>query len=65
MVRGGVLVRENDANFVRYTKLLERAWSEGRVDGKYRCPVCGMRFNDEKAGDDCCPKAKARVTFPE
>lgn len=56
MVRGGLLVRENDTNYVKYTKLLAKAVSEGRVDGKFRCPVCGMRFNEEKASFDCCAK---------
>ena len=56
MVRGGLLVRENDTNYVKYTKLLAKAVSEGRVDGKFRCTVCGMRSHDEKATSECCAK---------
>jgi hypothetical protein len=56
--RGDTLVLEGDEQYVKFTKLLEKAVSEGRIDGRFRCPVCGMRYNDEKEGSECC----ARVT---
>ena len=56
MKQGGVdtLVMRDDENYVKFTKLLARAVSEGRVDGKYRCPVCGMRFMHEAEMMNCC-----------
>ena len=56
--RGDTLVLESDEQFVKYGKLLEKASAEGRIDGKFRCPVCGMRYNEEKDCYTCC----ARVT---
>lgn len=54
--RGDTLVRENDDNYVKFSKLLEKAVTEGRVDGKYKCPVCGMRYNDSQRSYECCAK---------
>jgi uncharacterized protein (DUF2225 family) len=34
--------------------LLKKAEREGRVGGKYSCPVCGMRFRKEREAVDCC-----------
>jgi hypothetical protein len=53
-VGGDTLVIESDENYVRYTKLLAKALAEGRVDGKYRCQVCGMRFRAEAEMQNCC-----------
>jgi hypothetical protein len=53
-----MLVLDGDEQFVKFAKLLQKALMEGRVDGKHRCPVCGMRFNEEKESFECC----ARVT---
>ncbi len=56
MKTGATLILEQDDQYVKFSKLLEKATTEGRVDGRYRCAVCGMRFNDEKASDDCCSR---------
>ncbi len=56
--RGDTLVLEGDEQYVKFSKLLHKALTEGRVDGKFRCPVCGMRYNDERESCECC----ARVT---
>lgn len=53
---GDTLVLEQEEQFVKFTKLLARAWQEGRVDGPFRCPVCGMRFRQEKDSLDCCAR---------
>jgi hypothetical protein len=44
----------DDENYVKFTKLLARAVAEGRVDGRYRCPVCGMRYKHEAEMMNCC-----------
>ena len=49
------LVLENDENWVKFAKLLAKAASEGRVDGKYRCRLCGMKYNSEAEAGVCCP----------
>ncbi len=54
--RGATLILEQDDQYVKFSKLLEKATTEGRVDGKYRCMVCGMRFKDEKNAEDCCSR---------
>ena len=54
------LVLDSEADFVKFTKLLSRAVAEGRIDGRYRCPVCGMRFNNEPESIICCaPMARS------
>ncbi len=51
-----VLERDLDSNkkYVKYHKLLAKAEKEGRIDGRYRCPVCGMRFMTFDEADVCC-----------
>jgi hypothetical protein len=34
--------------------LLKRAEREGRVGGKFRCSICGMRYKREREATDCC-----------
>ncbi len=41
-------------NYVKFHRLLAKAEADGRLDGKYRCPVCGMRYLTEGEADDCC-----------
>ena len=54
------LVLESDDSYVKFSKLLARAIAEGRIDGKYRCPVCGMRYNNEFECHNCCaPMARS------
>ncbi|RKZ06778.1 hypothetical protein DRQ05_04190 [bacterium] len=45
---------EKDKNYVKFHKLLAKAAAEGRLDGKYVCPVCGMRYLTSKEADECC-----------
>ncbi len=40
--------------FVKYERLLEQAEVEGRINGRYRCIVCGMRYNEKDSAEDCC-----------
>ena len=55
MKNGGVeLVYESDENYVKFSKLLARALTEGRVDGRFKCPTCGMRFRTEADSANCC-----------
>jgi hypothetical protein len=37
-----------------YDMLLKKAEREGRIGGKHRCPICGMRFRKEREANDCC-----------
>ncbi|MBC8367193.1 hypothetical protein H8E52_07275 [bacterium] len=52
----GVLVRDVDSStkYVKYHRLHAIAEREGRIDGKYRCPVCGMRYLAFDEADVCC-----------
>jgi len=60
MMRGDTLLLEEDENYVKFAKLLQKAEIEGRVSGEHRCSVCGMRYNEEQESLDCC----ARVPRP-
>ena len=48
------LVLERDENYVKFSKLLARAEAEGRIDGRFRCVMCGMRFRVEAEAANCC-----------
>ena len=48
-----ILIR--DESFVKYERLLHKAEIEGRIDGPYKCLVCGMRYQT-KADAECCCK---------
>lgn len=50
-----ILIRK-DRTSSTYDILLRKAIKEGRVGGKHRCPVCGMRFKSEKEASACCAK---------
>ena len=50
-----VLIR--DPNYVKYERLLHQAEAEGRIDGTFRCLVCGMRYRDKPDADACCNSA--------
>ena len=52
----GILVRDVDSStkYVKYHRLHALAEREGRIDGKYRCPVCGMRYLAFDEADVCC-----------
>lgn len=45
---------KKDKDYVKFQRLLAKAEAEGRLDGKYPCPVCGMRYLSEKEADNCC-----------
>ena len=47
-------VLKKGKNYVKFHRLLAKAEADGRLDGKYGCPVCGMRYHTEKLADDCC-----------
>jgi predicted RNA-binding Zn-ribbon protein involved in translation (DUF1610 family) len=53
-------------NDAESTIATNRAIAEGRVDGKFRCPRCGMRSRLEEEAIDCCkglgPAALERVS---
>jgi hypothetical protein len=45
----------------KYDKLhgqLSKAERHGRIDGRYRCPVCGQRFMTFDEADGCCKLPK-------
>ena len=51
-----ILRRDLDTRrkYVKYYRLLDKASQEGRIDGKYRCPICGMRFMTIDEAAACC-----------
>lgn len=46
------LVKEKP--YVKYDQLIARAEQEGRITGRYRCLVCGMRYHHKEESEDCC-----------
>lgn len=61
-----MLMRRDDVEDDEITEQIQQAIAEGRVYGKFRCPRCGMRSNDEQEAADCCedigPAAVERVS---
>jgi len=47
-----ILVR--DESFVKFERLLNKAESEGRIDGPCKCLVCGMRYLNKESAEACC-----------
>lgn len=47
-----VLIKDQPS--ATYEMLLKKAEREGRIGGKYRCPVCGMRYRREREASQCC-----------
>ncbi|MBC8424086.1 hypothetical protein H8E07_08170 [bacterium] len=47
-----VLVR--DKSFVKFEQLLSQAENEGRIDGDFKCLVCGMRYLHKDEAENCC-----------
>lgn len=41
-------------SYVKFHRLLAKAEAEGRLDGKFHCPVCGMRYLAAHEADNCC-----------
>lgn len=57
MKHGGadtVKLEHDDRSYVKFNKLLARAMTEGRVDGKFRCDTCGSRFRNDVEAHNCC-----------
>jgi hypothetical protein len=57
MKNGGadtMTLEADDRSYVKFNKLLQRAQAEGRVDGKFRCSTCGMRYRTEVQAHNCC-----------
>ncbi len=48
----GILIKDRPS--ATYDMLLKKAEREGRVGGKHRCPICGMKFRREREASDCC-----------
>jgi hypothetical protein len=47
-------ILQKSKNYVKFHRLLAKAEADGRLDGKHRCPVCGMRYLAAREADDCC-----------
>ena len=47
-------ILQKGKNYVKFHRLLAKAEAEGRLDGKYQCAVCGMRYLTDKEADECC-----------
>lgn len=58
--QGGKMTKSEDSalikekRFVRYDQLIAKAEREGRINGNYRCLVCGMRYHHKEEAEDCC-----------
>jgi hypothetical protein len=53
-----VLVKDQPS--ATFEMLLKKAEQEGRLNGKYKCPVCGMRYKKEREALACCGGIMAR-----
>ena len=49
---GYVLVKDQPS--ATFEMLLKKAEQDGRLTGKFRCPVCGMRYKKEREASICC-----------
>jgi hypothetical protein len=47
-------ILQKDKNYVKFHRLLAKAEAEGRLDGKFQCPVCGMKYLSSIEADECC-----------
>ncbi|HMA76745.1 MAG TPA: hypothetical protein VKO43_05530 [Candidatus Krumholzibacteriaceae bacterium] len=47
-------VLKKTKNYVKFHRLLTRAENNGRLGGKFRCPVCGMRYLSAEKANNCC-----------
>ena len=50
--KAGLLTK--DKEFVKFVQLLRRAEMDGRLDGKYACKLCGMKYHTVEHADACC-----------
>ena len=51
--RGKILCRD-DKSFTKFEQLLARAENEGRIDGDFKCLVCGMCYLHQDEVEKCC-----------
>jgi hypothetical protein len=47
-----VLVKDQPS--ATFEMLLKKAEQDGRLTGKHRCKVCGMRYKKEREASACC-----------
>ena len=52
--RGDAEVLVRDKSFVKFEQLLTKAENEGRIDGDFKCLVCGMRYLQKDEAENCC-----------
>jgi len=52
--RGSNPVLERDGTYVKFEQQLAKAENEGRIDGQFKCFVCGMRYLHSDGADRCC-----------
>ncbi len=43
-----------------YDILIRKAEKEGRLNGRHRCPICGMRYHGVAEADACCERVRER-----
>lgn len=43
-----------------YDLLIKKAEKEGRLNGRHKCPICGMRSNSSLEADACCERVRER-----
>lgn len=47
-------ILQKEEKYIKFHRLLAKAEAEGRLDGKYQCPVCGMKYLSASEADECC-----------
>jgi hypothetical protein len=52
--RGETEILIRDKSYVKFEQLLAKAENEGRIDGEYKCLVCGMRYLHKDEAENCC-----------
>ena len=50
---GSVLIKDK-TTYVRFEQQLAKAGNEGRIDGDFKCLVCGMRYLHQNEAENCC-----------
>ena len=43
-----------------YNILIKKAEKEGRLTGRHKCPICGMRSHTSREAEICCEKVRER-----
>lgn len=47
-----VLIKKR--KYIKYDRLIEQAEAEGRINGKFKCLICGMRYSHRIDAVNCC-----------